>query len=53
MENQEWRLEIAEARRAQLDLAEIVTSMRRGQEPKGDVRDLISSLCISLNRVAL
>ncbi|GJY22552.1 hypothetical protein Tco_0396210 [Tanacetum coccineum] len=28
---------IAEERRARLDLAEIVDSMRRGQEPKGDV----------------
>ncbi|GJX74136.1 hypothetical protein Tco_0312731 [Tanacetum coccineum] len=37
MENQELRLQIAEKRRAQLDLAEIVDSMRRGQEPRGDV----------------
>ncbi|GJU79133.1 hypothetical protein Tco_1276203, partial [Tanacetum coccineum] len=36
-ENQELRLQISEERRAQLDLAEIVDSMRRGQEPKGDV----------------
>ncbi|GKA73193.1 hypothetical protein Tco_0779409, partial [Tanacetum coccineum] len=27
----------AEERRARLDLAEIVDSMRRGQEPRGDV----------------
>ncbi|GKB19951.1 hypothetical protein Tco_0853874, partial [Tanacetum coccineum] len=37
MENQELRLHIAEERRALLDLVEIVDSMRRGQEPKGDV----------------
>ncbi|GJW51159.1 putative reverse transcriptase domain-containing protein [Tanacetum coccineum] len=37
MENQELRLQIAEERRARLDLAEIVDSMRRGQEPRGDV----------------
>ncbi|GKF21835.1 hypothetical protein Tco_0070473 [Tanacetum coccineum] len=30
MENQELRLQIAEERRARLDLAEIVVSMRRG-----------------------
>ncbi|GJX99774.1 hypothetical protein Tco_0356793 [Tanacetum coccineum] len=34
MENQELRLQIAEKRRAQLDLAEIVDSIRRGQEPR-------------------
>ncbi|GKE57344.1 hypothetical protein Tco_1496529, partial [Tanacetum coccineum] len=37
MENQELRLQIAEERRARLDLADIVDSMRRGQEPRGDV----------------
>ncbi|GJW79515.1 hypothetical protein Tco_0143490 [Tanacetum coccineum] len=37
MENQELRLQIAEERRTRLDLAEIVDSMRRRQEPKGDV----------------
>ncbi|GJS25961.1 hypothetical protein Tco_0486581 [Tanacetum coccineum] len=37
MENQELRLQIAEERRARLDLAEIVDSMRRWQEPRGDV----------------
>ncbi|GKA54127.1 hypothetical protein Tco_0753076 [Tanacetum coccineum] len=37
MENRELRLQIAEERRARLDLAEIVDSMRRGQEPIGDV----------------
>nr|GEV37918.1 hypothetical protein [Tanacetum cinerariifolium] len=37
MENQELRLQIVEERRARLDLAEIVASMRRGQEPRGDV----------------
>nr|GEW23644.1 hypothetical protein [Tanacetum cinerariifolium] len=37
MENRELRLQIAKERRARLDLAEIVDSMRRGQEPKGDV----------------
>ncbi|GJR38844.1 hypothetical protein Tco_1214528 [Tanacetum coccineum] len=36
-ENQELRLQIAEERRAWLDLAEIVESMRIGQEPRGDV----------------
>ncbi|GKD33473.1 hypothetical protein Tco_1248982 [Tanacetum coccineum] len=35
-EKQELRLHIAEERRAWLDLAEIVDSMRRGQEPRGD-----------------
>ncbi|GJV36534.1 hypothetical protein Tco_1409011 [Tanacetum coccineum] len=37
MENQEWRLQITEARHARLDLAKSVASMRRGQEPRGDV----------------
>ncbi|GJY09619.1 hypothetical protein Tco_0377804 [Tanacetum coccineum] len=37
MENQELRLQIVEERRAQLDLAEIVDSMRRGHEPREDV----------------
>ncbi|GKB47678.1 hypothetical protein Tco_0898431 [Tanacetum coccineum] len=37
MENQELGLQIAKERRARLDLAEIVDSMRRGQEPRGDV----------------
>ncbi|GKF07010.1 hypothetical protein Tco_0041234, partial [Tanacetum coccineum] len=37
MDNRELRLQIAEERRARLDLAEIVDSMRRGQEPRGDV----------------
>ncbi|GKE59338.1 hypothetical protein Tco_1498523, partial [Tanacetum coccineum] len=37
MENRELRLQIAEERRARLDLAEIVDSMRRVQEPIGDV----------------
>ncbi|GJY56379.1 hypothetical protein Tco_0455494 [Tanacetum coccineum] len=37
MENRELRLEIAEERRVRLDLAEVVDSMRRGQEPRGDV----------------
>ncbi|GJX75205.1 hypothetical protein Tco_0313800 [Tanacetum coccineum] len=37
MENRELRLQIVEERRARLDLAEIVASMRRGQEPRGDV----------------
>ncbi|GJR44998.1 hypothetical protein Tco_1313101 [Tanacetum coccineum] len=36
-ENRELRLQIAEERRARLDLAEIVDSMRRRQEPRGDV----------------
>ncbi|GKE44541.1 hypothetical protein Tco_1471825 [Tanacetum coccineum] len=36
-ENWELRLQIAKERRARLDLAEIVDSMRRGQEPRGDV----------------
>ncbi|GKE16375.1 hypothetical protein Tco_1423952 [Tanacetum coccineum] len=36
-ENQELRLQIAEERRARLDLAKIIDSMRRGQEPRGDV----------------
>ncbi|GJZ73417.1 hypothetical protein Tco_0637563 [Tanacetum coccineum] len=37
MENRELRLQIAKERRTRLDLAEIVDSMRRGQEPRGDV----------------
>ncbi|GJT46484.1 breast cancer susceptibility 2 homolog B-like protein [Tanacetum coccineum] len=37
MENQELRLQIAKERCARLDLAKIVNSMRRGQEPRGDV----------------
>ncbi|GJZ64999.1 hypothetical protein Tco_0621695 [Tanacetum coccineum] len=36
MENQELRLQITKERHARLDLAEIVDSMRRGQEPRGD-----------------
>ncbi|GKE70438.1 hypothetical protein Tco_1528510 [Tanacetum coccineum] len=36
-ENHELRLQIVEERRARLDLDEIIDSMRRGQEPKGDV----------------
>ncbi|GJT84539.1 hypothetical protein Tco_1066256 [Tanacetum coccineum] len=36
-ENRELRLQIIEERRARLDLAEIVDSMKRGQEPRGDV----------------
>ncbi|GJS26623.1 hypothetical protein Tco_0487243 [Tanacetum coccineum] len=44
--NQELGLQIAGERRARLDLAKIIDSMRRGQEPKRDVLDvcdLISS----------
>ncbi|GJY55672.1 hypothetical protein Tco_0454787 [Tanacetum coccineum] len=37
IENQELRLQITEERHAWLDLVEIVASMRRGQEPRGDV----------------
>nr|GEX36395.1 hypothetical protein [Tanacetum cinerariifolium] len=37
MENRELRLQIAEERRTRLDLAKIVDSMRRGQEPREDV----------------
>ncbi|GJV07505.1 hypothetical protein Tco_1345161 [Tanacetum coccineum] len=37
MENRELRLQIIEERRARLDLAEIVDSMRRVHEPRGDV----------------
>ncbi|GJW51715.1 hypothetical protein Tco_0093066 [Tanacetum coccineum] len=39
-ENQELRLQLAEERRARLKLAEIVDSIRRGQEPRGDVQDI-------------
>ncbi|GJT82193.1 hypothetical protein Tco_1056535 [Tanacetum coccineum] len=39
-ENRELRLQIAEERHAQLDLAEIIDSMRRGQEPRRDVLDV-------------
>ncbi|GJZ84112.1 hypothetical protein Tco_0649451 [Tanacetum coccineum] len=35
--NQELQLQLAEERRAQLELAKIIDSMRRGQEPRGDV----------------
>ncbi|GKE28214.1 hypothetical protein Tco_1443598 [Tanacetum coccineum] len=35
--NQELRLQIVEERRARLDLAKIVDSVRRRQEPQGDV----------------
>ncbi|GJS33186.1 hypothetical protein Tco_0531568 [Tanacetum coccineum] len=37
MENRELRLQIAEERRARLDLVKIVDSIMRGQEPRGDV----------------
>ncbi|GJZ34918.1 hypothetical protein Tco_0580735, partial [Tanacetum coccineum] len=37
IENWELRLQIVEERRARLDLAKIVYSMRRGKEPRGDV----------------
>ncbi|GJY33216.1 hypothetical protein Tco_0417685 [Tanacetum coccineum] len=36
-ENQELRLQLVEERRARLELAEIVDSMKRGKEPRGDV----------------
>ncbi|GJT24968.1 hypothetical protein Tco_0894905 [Tanacetum coccineum] len=36
-ENRELQLQLAEERRAQLKLAEVVDSMRRGKEPRGDV----------------
>nr|GEY69672.1 hypothetical protein [Tanacetum cinerariifolium] len=36
-ENWELRLQLVEERRARLDLAEIVNSMRRGHEPRGGV----------------
>ncbi|GJY27860.1 hypothetical protein Tco_0403627 [Tanacetum coccineum] len=36
-ENQELRLLLAKERRTRLELAEVVDSMRRGQEPRGDV----------------
>ncbi|GJT39117.1 hypothetical protein Tco_0938982, partial [Tanacetum coccineum] len=38
-ENRELGLQIAEERRTGLDLAEIIDSMKRGQEPKRDVLD--------------
>ncbi|GJZ96440.1 hypothetical protein Tco_0668774 [Tanacetum coccineum] len=34
-ENQDLRLQLAEERRAQLKLAEVVDDMRKGQEPRG------------------
>ncbi|GKC88043.1 hypothetical protein Tco_1148692 [Tanacetum coccineum] len=37
MENQELRLQITEERHARLYLAKIIDSIRRGQEPRGDV----------------
>ncbi|GJU96423.1 hypothetical protein Tco_1321179 [Tanacetum coccineum] len=36
-ENQELRLQLIEERRARIELDEIVNSMRRGQDPQGDV----------------
>ncbi|GJZ83202.1 hypothetical protein Tco_0648375 [Tanacetum coccineum] len=36
VENQDLRLQLAKERRARLELAEVVGSMRRGQEPRGD-----------------
>ncbi|GKD87067.1 hypothetical protein Tco_1358221 [Tanacetum coccineum] len=36
-ENRELRLQLAEERRARLELAEIIDNVRRGQEPRGDV----------------
>ncbi|GKC15629.1 hypothetical protein Tco_1012411 [Tanacetum coccineum] len=36
-ENRELRLQLTKERRAPLELAKIVDSMRRGQEPRGDV----------------
>ncbi|GKB98440.1 hypothetical protein Tco_0984577 [Tanacetum coccineum] len=36
-ENQELRLQLVEERRVRLELTEIVDSIRRGQEPRGDV----------------
>ncbi|GKC85646.1 hypothetical protein Tco_1141363 [Tanacetum coccineum] len=36
-ESRELRLQLAEERRARLELAEIVDSIRRGQDPIGDV----------------
>ncbi|GJX67785.1 hypothetical protein Tco_0303512 [Tanacetum coccineum] len=35
-ENQDLRLQLAEERRARLELAEVVDSMRRGHGPRGD-----------------
>ncbi|GJR15017.1 hypothetical protein Tco_0797669, partial [Tanacetum coccineum] len=35
-ENQDLRLQLAEERRALLELAKVVDGMRRGQEPRGD-----------------
>ncbi|GKC90667.1 hypothetical protein Tco_1151316 [Tanacetum coccineum] len=34
-DNQDLRLQLAEERRAQLELAEVIDGMRRGQEPRG------------------
>ncbi|GJT64520.1 hypothetical protein Tco_1016000 [Tanacetum coccineum] len=36
-ENQDLRLQLTEERRARLELAEVVDSMRKRQEPRGDV----------------
>ncbi|GKF97213.1 hypothetical protein Tco_0293034, partial [Tanacetum coccineum] len=36
-ENQDLQLQLAEERRARLELAKVVNGMRRGQEPRGDV----------------
>ncbi|GKB86935.1 hypothetical protein Tco_0959207 [Tanacetum coccineum] len=36
-ENRELQLQLAEERRARLELAEVVDSIRKGQEPRGDV----------------
>ncbi|GKC34172.1 hypothetical protein Tco_1046556 [Tanacetum coccineum] len=39
-ENWELRLQLAKERRARLELAEVVDSMRRGQEPRGDAKGI-------------
>ncbi|GKE02153.1 hypothetical protein Tco_1390136, partial [Tanacetum coccineum] len=36
-ENQDLRLQLAEERRARLELAEVINGIRRGQGPRGDV----------------
>ncbi|GKA33337.1 hypothetical protein Tco_0719704 [Tanacetum coccineum] len=42
-ENYDLRLQLAEERRARLELTEVVDSMRKGQEPRGDVQPTLTT----------
>ncbi|GJS88942.1 hypothetical protein Tco_0771578 [Tanacetum coccineum] len=39
-ENRDLRLQLAEERHARLELADVVDGRRRGQEPRGDLKDI-------------